>query len=233
MIMWLQLINRGVTFNLLTNHSQMEVIKIGIVEDDKLIRNSLQSCVDLVPNMVLAFADGSVESAIDTIQSETFNGVDVILQDIGLPGMDGIQGLPHIKKLLPNVDIIMLTTYDETDKIFAALCNGARSYISKKTSLKVIMDAICTVHRGGAYMSPSIARKVVEHLGSSKPKKIDERLTDRQMEIVVALSEGLSYKMVADKHGLSIDTIRSHIKKIYKILEVNSKIELLNLYKNT
>jgi len=211
----------------------MEHIKVGIVEDDKIIRESLKTSIDMIGSMSLALVAGSVEEAIEKISNYEFGGVDVILQDIGLPGMNGIEGLKSIRELIPEVDIIMLTTYEETDKIFAALCNGAQSYISKKTSLKVIMDAIFTVYRGGAYMSPSIARKLIEHIGSPTPlKKLDERLTNKQMQIIAGLAEGLSYKMLASRFDVSIDTVRSHIKKIYRILEVNSKIEVVNIFRS-
>lgn len=212
----------------------MEHIKVGIVEDDVIISESLATSIGMVASMSLAFVAGSVEEALEAISDVEFEGVDVILQDIGLPGMNGIEGLQAIRKLVPDVNIIMLTTYEETDKIFAALCNGAQSYISKKTSLRVIMEAIFTIHRGGAYMSPSIARKIIDHLGSPTPiKKLDERLTDLQMEIVAGLGDGLSYKMLASRFNITIDSVRAHIKKIYKILEVNSKVEVMNMYKSS
>lgn len=121
--------------------------------------------------------------------------------------------------------------YEENDKIFQALSSGACSYISKKTSLKVIMDAIFTVHRGGSYMSPSIARKIVQHFMPIKAVN-KTQLTDRQMQIVKELAEGYSYKMIASNLDISIDTVRTHIKKIYRSLEVNSKIEVVNLYRD-
>lgn len=211
----------------------MEHIKVGIVEDDVIISESLETSIGMVASMSLAFVAVSVEDALEAISDVQFEGVDVILQDIGLPGMNGIEGLQAIRKLVPEVNIIMLTTYEETDKIFAALCNGAQSYISKKTSLKLIMDAIFTIHRGGAYMSPSIARKIIDHLGSPAPiKKLDDRLSDIQMKIVAGLGEGLSYKMLASRFSITIDSVRSHIKKIYKILEVNSKVEVVNIYRS-
>lgn len=209
----------------------MEHIKVGIIEDDKTIRSSLVQCIELYPSLQLSFAHQSIEDALEAFDSSLFNGVDVILQDIGLPGMNGIEGLPYIKQKLPNVDIIMLTTYDDTERIFEALQRGARSYISKKTSLKVIMEAVTTVYRGGSFMSPSIARKLIDKL-SDVPRShtAHEKLTNRQMDIVQGLSKGLSYKMIADQNDISIDTVRSHIKKIYKALEVNSKIEVVNIY---
>lgn len=212
----------------------MENIRVGIVEDDPTIRTSLVQCVGMYPSLELVFAHSSVELTLEELQNIEFKGVDIILQDIGLPGMTGLEGLPLIKKEQPEVDIIMLTTYDDSERIFEALTKGARAYISKKTSLKVIMDAIFTVYRGGSYMSPSIARKLIDHISNGNQKKsIHESLTARQMEIVQALSSGLSYKMIGDQCGISIDTVRSHIKKIYKLLEVNSKMEVVNLFNKT
>lgn len=209
-----------------------ELIKVGIIEDDMIIRSSLISSIELYPALSLSYAAGSVEEGLEIISDFTFEGVDVILLDIGLPGMTGIEGLPIIKHKLPDVDVIMLTTYDDSDRIFKCLCNGAQSYISKKTSLKIIMDAIFTVSRGGSYMSPSIARKLINHIGSKEKARFIDRLTDRQTDIIKALSEGLSYKLIASELQISIDTVRSHIKKIYKVLEVNSKLEAINIYRN-
>ena len=184
----------------------------------------------MYPNMECVMAVNSVESALEELKYLRPKQPDVIILDIGLPGMTGLQGIAPIKKLLPEVDIIMLTTYDDNEKIFQALCNGACSYISKKTPLKTIMEAVTTVHRGGSYMSPSIARKIANHFLPKRDTLLDEKLTDRQMDIVRSLADGLSYKMIAGKLGISIDTVRSHIKKIYKVLEVNSKAEVLKLY---
>lgn len=208
----------------------MEFINVAIIEDDVTIQTSLVQSVNLYPALNVVFAAGSVEDALVALAQLSSTEIDVIVLDIGLPGMSGLEALPHIKQLHSDVDIIMLTTYDDSDKIFHALCNGAQSYISKKTPLKVIMEAIFTVHRGGSYMSPSIARKLITHIGKRPKKSNLQNLTDRQMEIVKSLSEGLSYKMIATALSISIDTVRFHIKKIYKTLEVNSKLEVVNLY---
>lgn len=212
----------------------MESIRVGIIEDNQIINQSLVKSIEMYPALELGFNCFSVEEALELGSQPGFTAPDVVLLDIGLPGMNGIEGIPHIKKELEKTDIIMLTTYDETEKIFSALCAGACSYISKKTSLKVIMDSIFTVYRGGSYMSPSIARKIANHF-----KPITEvvttnetTLTDRQLQIVDGLANGLSYKLIASQFDISLDTVRSHIKKIYKHLEVNSKIEVINLYRD-
>lgn len=210
----------------------MENINVAIIEDDKIIHQSLVKSIEMYPALNLAWDAYSVEEALDMITSNEKPVPDVILLDIGLPGMTGLEGLPYIKKSLDKSDIIMLTTYDESEIIFKALCSGACSYISKKTSLKVIMDSIFTVYRGGSYMSPTIARKIAEHFSPLKADITKKTvLTNRQLEIVKLLSEGLSYKMIANSMSISIDTVRSHIKKIYKVLEVNNKIAVIDMYR--
>lgn len=211
----------------------MENINVAIIEDDKVIHESLVQSINMYPALNLSWDAYSVEEALEKILSGSKPSPDVILLDIGLPGMSGLDGIPHIKKSLDKSDIIMLTTYDESEIIFKALCSGACSYISKKTSLKVIMDSIFTVYRGGSYMSPTIARKITEHFSPLKSKENPtEVLTSRQLEIVKHLSEGLSYKMIADTVCISLDTVRSHIKKIYKALEVNNKLAVIDMYRS-
>lgn len=204
----------------------MKPIALAIVEDDPIIRESLRTFLGGDPQFDLIYTAVSMEDFLETLEQDARLVPSVIMLDIQLPGQSGIEGIPAIKKLRPGVDIIMLTTFEESDKIFAALCAGACSYLSKRVSLVTIRDAILTVHRGGSYMSPSIARKVVEHF-APMPKKEDGPLTSRQQEIVDCIVNGLSYKMAADKLGISLDTVRTHIKHIYQILEINSKGELI------
>jgi len=210
----------------------MKPINVAIIEDDVMIHQSLMTSIEMHAGLKLAFDAFSVEEAL--VKMENSPKADVILQDIGLPGMNGIEGLPHILRINPNANIIMLTTYDENEKIFAALSNGACSYISKKTSLKIIIESIFTVAQGGSFMSPSIARKIanqfIKKADTIQAKGPDSLLTERQLEIVVNLSKGLSYKLIAHKLDISIDTVRSHIRKIYKLLQVNSKMEVVNMF---
>ncbi len=205
----------------------MEQINLAIVEDDPVIKESLESLFQMNKAINLKSSVTSVESFRDNFDNFKPTDVNMVLLDVGLPGMSGIEGIPIVKKKFPDADVVMFTTYEEEEKIFNALCNGACSYITKRTSLSKLTEALFTVYRGGSYMSPSIARKVVQHF-SPKPKIVKETmLTQRQQEIVDSIVEGLSYKMVADKLSISIDTVRDHIKKIYRMLHINSKGELI------
>lgn len=204
----------------------MKPISLAIVEDDPIVRDSLKTFLGEDPQFELVAVAASLEEMLDVLTTNIRIDPSIVLLDIQLPGKSGIEGIPLIKKSRPAADIIMLTTFEESDKIFAALCAGACSYMTKRTSLVNIRDAVLTVHRGGSYMSPSIARKVVEHFAPT-PRKSDEPLTPRQQEIVECIVNGLSYKMTADKLGISLDTVRTHIKHIYEVLQINSKGELI------
>lgn len=204
----------------------MEQINLCLIEDDPVIRESLQSFFSVHPAIDVNLVAGSVEDFLSQATSAARLNVNLILLDIGLPGMSGIEGIRHIRQKLPEADIVMLTTFEEDDNIFKALCAGACSYISKRTSLAKIQEALFVVHRGGSYMSPSIARKIAGHF-MPKAARQGAALTPRQQQIVDALVDGLSYKMIADKLEISIDTVRDHIKRIYRALEVNSKAEVI------
>lgn len=204
----------------------MEIVKLAIVEDDTLIRESLESFLGEHPAIEITLIAKSMEEFLQAIKDITRPAIDVLLLDIGLPGMSGIQGIHLIRQKYAQVDIIMLTTFEEDDKIFDALCAGACSYITKRTPLTVIRDSIFTIYRGGSYMSPSIARKIAQHF-MPKARVENEPLSDRQKEIIRGIVDGLSYKMIADKMNISIDTVRDHIKRIYRTLEVNSKAEVI------
>jgi len=203
----------------------MEDIKLAIIEDDAVIKESLETFLSEHPSIDITISETSVEAFLDKAQAADKPEANVMLLDIGLPGMTGIQGIYHIRQKNPDIDIIMLTTFEEDDKIYDALCAGACSYLSKRTPLIKIREAVFTVYRGGSYMSPSIARKIAERF-MPKPKKKEE-LSDRQRQIIQALVDGLSYKMIGDKLNISLDTVRDHIKRIYRTLEVNSKIEVI------
>jgi len=204
----------------------METIKLCIIEDDRVIRESLTQYFGLNPAIRINLVATSVEDFLDQVKEDYSIEVNLVLLDIGLPGMSGLNGIRYIKQKYPEADIVMLTTFEEDDKIFNALCAGACSYISKRTSITKIQDALFIVHRGGSYMSPSIARKIAKHF-MPKAKTKEDLLTPRQKQIVDGLVDGLSYKLIADKLNISIDTVRDHIKRIYRALEVNSKAEVI------
>lgn len=199
------------------------MLKIGIIEDDLVIREGLRRYLSVDFENVIAAE--SVEEFLPELKDKN-KDFDIILTDIELPGMNGIEGIKHIKKISPTTDILMLTVYNDSDRIFKSLCAGAIGYLLKNTPLPEIKEAIVNTHKkGGAPMSPTIARKVIEHFQPKRPVK--SVLTPREREIVDAIVEGLSYKMIGNKLFISIETVRQHIKNIYRKLHVNSKAEVI------
>jgi DNA-binding NarL/FixJ family response regulator len=199
---------------------------IGIVEDNKKIRDLIQRYLDMQKEMDCPVAVDSVEEMLEHLKKH--QRPKVILMDIQLPGMSGIKGMEIIKEKYPEIEIIMLTVYHDSHKIFDSLKAGASGYLLKHTSLPEIKESIENLLKGGAPMSPQIARKVISHFNKEAPKKNeDSMITNREQDIVNGLVDGLSYKMIADRYDISIDTVRAHIRNIYKKLHVNSKAEVI------
>ncbi len=199
---------------------------IGIVEDNKKIRDLIQRYLDMQDELQCPVAVDSVEEMLDYL--EKYDPPDVLLMDIQLPGMSGIKGIGIIKQKYPEIEIIMLTIYHDSHKIFDSLVAGASGYLLKHTSLPEIKESIQTLIEGGAPMSPQIARKVINHFKKPEKKsKVEYDLTPREQDIVNGLVDGLSYKLIADRFDISIDTVRAHIRNIYKKLHVNSKAEVI------
>lgn len=204
--------------------------KISMIEDVENIRDNVTKFIGFHEEFEVENTFDSVESFLHHTTIDNQFKADILLLDVGLPGISGLDGIPLILKKMPDLDIIMLTTYEEEEVILKALCSGACSYISKKASLKQIVDAIRIVSAGGSYMSPSIAREIVNHLLGG-PKKIEQNsLSERQNEILKRLSEGKSYKAISEELFISVETVRSHIKKLYKHLQVNNKAEAIAMY---
>lgn len=202
------------------------MIEIGIVEDNIKIRSLIQKFLDMQDKMNCQVAVDSVEEMLEYLKKN--EKPDVLLMDIQLPGMSGIEGIGIIKKEYPDIEIIMLTIYHDSHKIFDSLVAGASGYLLKHTSLPEIKESIENLVQGGAPMSPQIARKVIEHFKKPEPEKNpDSDLTAREQDIVNGLVDGLSYKLIADRFDISIDTVRAHIRNIYKKLHVNSKAEVI------
>jgi DNA-binding NarL/FixJ family response regulator len=198
-------------------------INLGIIEDERMVMDSLIMLFGEQQDISLHSTAPSIEAFLD---QDSIQDVDILLLDIQLPGMSGLEGIRPLKELIPNLEIIILTTYEDEEIIFKALYAGAVSYISKRTSIQNVLDAVRTVHRGGSYMSPFIARKVIEYFAPSK--KEEETLTPRQKQIVQAVVDGDSYKMIADKLLISTNTVADHIRTIYKKLHIHSKSELIS-----
>lgn len=202
------------------------MIKIGIVEDNVKIRSLIQRYLDMQDSMSCKVALDSVEEMLEHLKK--YDQPDVLLMDIQLPGMSGIEGIGIIKKEYPDIEIMMLTVYHDSHKIFDSLVAGASGYLLKHTSLPEIKESIETLAEGGAPMSPQIARKVIQHFSDAEKKqKPESNLTAREQDIVNGLVDGLSYKLIADRFDISIDTVRAHIRNIYKKLHVNSKAEVI------
>ena len=199
------------------------MINIAIIEDDSLVRHTLTALFEQQDNMLCMLAVQSAELFLK--KAPEISCPDIVLSDIGLPGMDGIEAIQLIKKQFPQAAIIMLSVYTDNDRIFKALCAGAVGYLEKDTPLQDIVDAIHVIHKGGSVMSPAIARKVVEYFAPRRTYK--EPLTAKEQQVVAAMVDGLSYKMIADRLGVTLETVRQHIKNIYRKLQVNSKGEVI------
>lgn len=194
------------------------MIKVAIVEDDPDIRQGLALLLNSTKGFQLAGEFGDGETAIEGLKK---NQPDVLLLDIELPGMSGIDAIWKIKANNPAIDILMLTVHQEDTMVFESLCAGATGYLVKTASPPQILQAIEDIHRGGAPMSAPIARMVVASF------KIEPgvALTEREKEVLSKLCEGLSYKLIADRINVSRDTVHAHIKNIYRKLHVHSKSE--------
>jgi DNA-binding NarL/FixJ family response regulator len=200
-------------------------IRVLIYEDNHPLREALTILVEGMSTLKFVGAYGdclSVEEQVLSIQP------DVILMDIDLPGRSGIEATRIIKEVYPRVEILILSVFEDDDKIFDAVCVGASGYLLKKTPPSVILEAIEEVHRGGAPMTPMIARKILRMVPREKTKNpIWDELTTREKEVLESLAKGNSYKMVATELQLSIDTIRTYVRKIYQKLHVHSIAEAL------
>jgi DNA-binding NarL/FixJ family response regulator len=201
------------------------MIKYAIIEDDNEIREYLKEGIDSDSEFTCLFTADSVEYFLRF--SEKKAPPEILLLDINLPGMSGINALPLLKEKFPEMEIVMLTNYDDSERIFESLKAGASGYLLKSTSLKEIKEAINQVIKGGAPMSPQIGRKILSYF---RPKKTSNKISPlslREKEVVQGLVDGLSYKQIAERLNISPGTIYSHIKNIYKKLRVNSKSEVI------
>ncbi len=198
---------------------------VWIVEDDLFFRESLEGLIQAQNNLELTLSETSVEDVFACLL--TGNSPDIILHDIGLPGMSGIEAIPYYKKQFPEVLIVMLTIFEEDEQVFESIKAGADGYLLKRTPGDDLIKGIQEVLSGGAPMSPGIAKKVMEMLAHGGPKK-KSNLTPRETEVLTLLVDGLTMDMVSTKLKISPGTVDSHIKHIYKKLQVHNRAEVVS-----
>jgi len=191
-----------------------------IIEDDELIRESYRAFINHSQRYECREVFGNCEDALKFLKHAS---TDLVLMDIGLPGMSGIEGIRRIRKMFPYMDIIAVTVHDETKIVFDALCAGASGYLTKNSSPEKLLDAIDEAINGGAPMSTNIARMVIGsfHKSGSSP------LSKRETEVLQLLAAGKSYTMIGDELYINKETVRTHIKNIYLKLEVNTKAQAI------
>ena len=200
-----------------------EPIKVTIIEDERDIRDGLGMLINYTDGFTCVGKYGSMEEALAGIRHRT---PDVVLSDIGLPGMNGIDGIRQIKEKFPEMTILMLSVYQDDDRIFHALCAGAVGYLLKKTPPTKILDSLREAVAGGAPMSPEVARKVITIFKDFRPPdEVEYDLTPHEVRILKLLVEGHSYKTAAARLNVTPSTISFHLKNIYEKLQVHSKSE--------
>jgi DNA-binding NarL/FixJ family response regulator len=198
-------------------------IKVAIIEDRREIRDGLSMMINFTDGFTCTGSYRSMEEALARLPH---NLPDVVLSDIGLPGMNGIDGVRIIKEKYPEMTILMLSVYDDNERIFDALCAGACGYLLKKTPPARIVESLNEALAGGAPMSPEIARKVITLFREVRPPaKVDYDLTPHETRLLKLLVEGHSYKTAATALNVSVNTVSFHLKSIYEKLQVHSKSE--------
>ena len=199
------------------------MIKIAIVEDNNTLRKSLAHLFDNTEDMKCVALLSNLMNVVSEFRKAQ---PDVVLMDIGLPNISGIEGVRTVKENFHNIEVLMFTVFDDDEKIFEAIEAGASGYLLKKSSPQEITDAILSLYQGGTPMSATIARKVIQSFQHNAATNKDTyQLTARENEILYSLVDGLSYKKLAEKYFISISTVRTHIRHIYEKLHVNSKAQ--------
>lgn len=207
------------------------MIKVCIVEDDNGVRESLAGLVSREQGFDCLSSYRTAEEALDDVPKRH---PDVVLMDINLPGMSGIECVGRIKNKLPAIQVVMLTVYEDTDQIFKALASGASGYMLKSTPPEEILEAVRSVYGGGSPMTPHIARKVVQSFSAPAPSpKAPDGLSPREQEVLELLSHGFLYKEIADKLQISFETVHTYIRRIYEKLHVRSRTEAVAKYLRT
>jgi DNA-binding NarL/FixJ family response regulator len=207
----------------------MTPIRVAIVEDHPAYREVISEIVEAMPDFELVGVFSALEGSFDALAN-----ADIVLMDIGLPGMTGIEGVSRVKEKNPSVKIIMVTNYNDDERVFQAIAAGADGYLLKKTSTTKILEAITETMHGGASMAPFIARRMLDVLRSQSLPKNQQSpppapdptlLSEREREVLGLLIDGMNYRSIATKLFISPDTVRNHIRNIYEKLHVHSRSE--------
>jgi DNA-binding NarL/FixJ family response regulator len=206
-----------------------KTIKVSIVDDEVDLRENIGGYVDAAPGFRCIGVHGSAREALANIPKEK---PDVVLMDINLGGMSGIECVRLLKPLVPETQVVMLTVFEDTDKIFSALAAGASGYLLKRMPPAKLLEAIRDVHEGGSPMSAPIARKVVQSLQPGPAALAGDAisLSPRERDVLDGLAEGQAYKQISDQLGVSIHTVRNYIRRIYEKLHVCSRTEAVAKY---
>ncbi len=200
------------------------LIRIFIYDDSQDRRDSLRALLQLNEEFVCV---GEAPNCKNVSQEMQDTLPDVVLMDINMPEVNGLEGLRLIKTQFPKIKVLMQTAFDDSDKVFTSIKNGASGYILKSDRPLQILQAIMEVYEGGAMMNPGIAQKVLDYF---KPKPLKSPLSSKELEVLEMLSEGLSYKMIADRLGVSYNTVNTHTKRIYEKLHISSLGEAISFY---
>ena len=204
------------------------MISVSIVDDEPGLRESIATFINGSPGFCCASTYGSAETALQGLPGDR---PEVVLMDINMPGMNGIECVRRLKALSPDIQILMFTVYEDTDQIFKALAAGATGYLLKRLPPAKLLQGIQEVHEGGSPMSSSIARKVVASFQIVTPHSGKRpHLSPREEAVLDYLAKGLTYKQIADQLGISIDTVRTYLRRIYEKLHVQSRTEAVAKY---
>lgn len=201
------------------------IIKIMIVEDNRFIRTGWEAVIQANKNFNLI---GSFSDCETAFKSDSPEKTDLVLMDIGLPGMSGIEGVKYLKEKYPDIIIVMCTVHDDSEEIFQALCAGAVGYLTKRTSPEELIKSLIEAFNGGSPMTPSVARKVIssfQNVKEPRAKNVENNLNEREQQILNLMAQGKSYKAIADDVCLSTDGVYYHIRHIYEKLQVHSRAE--------
>jgi DNA-binding NarL/FixJ family response regulator len=198
-------------------------IKVAIVEDNEQLRGTLARVLNRAEGFRCVSHYGDAESALQALPKDA---PEVVLMDINLPGMNGVECVRRLKQATPNTQVVMLTVYEDTESIFNALAAGAAGYLLKRTKSAELLEAIREVHRGGSPMTTHIARKVTQSFQRAGPSSQPaENLSEREQEVLDCLSQGFLYKEIAEKLGISYETVHTYIRRIYEKLQVRTRTE--------